>query len=192
MFQAYWPAIALVAAVLLVVLILTLGLVGNFCGARNDALPDRDLKTYLPDHNDNEEEDVFAATSGDEFPPQSFETVDIMMQPQGVQSYEPGIPYPLDASMSPEGRREFEIWKNRITKISNFNSTPTSTFSTIKFSFFHLHNFRLFSVYASYNKRHKKWIRIQFSNISSETKLLFCVWFFSRQKTLISSKNFYR
>lgn len=110
MFHIYWPVIALVAGVLLVVLLLTLSMVGNFCGARNTALPDRDLKTYLPDHNDDEDEEVFAAAgTGDEFPPQSFETVDIMMQPQGIPSYEPGIPYPLDQSMSPEGRREFEI-----------------------------------------------------------------------------------
>jgi len=42
--------------------------------------------------NDDEDEEVFAAAgTGDEFPPQSFETVDIMMQPQGIPSYEPGI-----------------------------------------------------------------------------------------------------
>ena len=40
--------------------------------------------------DDDEEEDVFASPPGEEFPPQSFETVDIMMQPQGVTSYEPG------------------------------------------------------------------------------------------------------
>lgn len=32
-----------------VALILTLSLVGKMCGARTEALPDRDLKTYLPD-----------------------------------------------------------------------------------------------------------------------------------------------
>jgi len=41
--------------------------------------------------DDDEEEDVFASPPGEEFPPQSFETVDIMMQPQGVTSYEPGF-----------------------------------------------------------------------------------------------------
>ena len=32
-----------------VALLLTLSLVGKMCGARTEALPDRDLKTYLPD-----------------------------------------------------------------------------------------------------------------------------------------------
>jgi len=107
MFQVYWPVIALVAAVLLVALLLTLSLVGKMCGARTEALPDRDLKTYLPDADDDEVDDeAFAAEPA---LPQSFETVDIMMQPHPTQAYEPGIPYSLDASMSPEGRREFEI-----------------------------------------------------------------------------------
>lgn len=108
MFQIYWPVIALVAGILLITLILTLSLVGSICGARNTALPDRDLKTYLPDYNGTDEEEMFAQP-GDEFPPSSIETVDIQMQHQGIPSYEPGIPYPLDASMSPDGRREFEI-----------------------------------------------------------------------------------
>ena len=52
MFHLYWPVIALVAAVVIVVVVLVLMLGGRICGntlVRTEALPDRPLKTYLPD-----------------------------------------------------------------------------------------------------------------------------------------------
>ena len=54
MFHLYWPVMALVAATVLVVVLLVLMLGGRtrLCGRnciRTDALPDRPLKTYLPE-----------------------------------------------------------------------------------------------------------------------------------------------
>ena len=52
MFHLYWPVIALVAAVAIVLVVLVLMLGGRLCGntlVRTEALPDRPLKTYLPD-----------------------------------------------------------------------------------------------------------------------------------------------
>ena len=52
MFHLYWPVIALVAAFVLIVSVLLLMMGGRMCSgkcARLDALPDRPLKTYLPD-----------------------------------------------------------------------------------------------------------------------------------------------
>ena len=52
MFHLYWPVAALVAAFVIVSTVLLLMLGGRLCGgrcARTDALPDRPLKTYLPE-----------------------------------------------------------------------------------------------------------------------------------------------
>jgi hypothetical protein len=52
MFHLYWPVIALVAAVTIVAIVLVLMLGGRLCGdrwVRTNALPDRPLKTYLPE-----------------------------------------------------------------------------------------------------------------------------------------------
>lgn len=52
MFHLYWPVIALVAAFAIVAIVLVLMLGGRLCGAnwvRTEALPDRPLKTYLPE-----------------------------------------------------------------------------------------------------------------------------------------------
>ena len=48
MFAAYWPVMAFVAAIVLVLAFLSLSL-GKMCGARTEPLPERDLTTYLPE-----------------------------------------------------------------------------------------------------------------------------------------------
>jgi len=55
MFAIYWPVMALVASVVLVLAIVVLssfGLCKGF-GIRMDPLPERDLNTYLPEDDDN-------------------------------------------------------------------------------------------------------------------------------------------
>ena len=48
MFAVYWPVMAFVAAIVLVLAFLSLSL-GKMCGARTEPLPERDLTTYLPE-----------------------------------------------------------------------------------------------------------------------------------------------
>jgi hypothetical protein len=52
MFAVYWPVMAFVAAIVLVLAFLSLSL-GKMCGARTEPLPERDLTTYLPEDDDN-------------------------------------------------------------------------------------------------------------------------------------------
>ena len=52
MFHLYWPVVGLVAAFVVVASVLMLMMGGRFCKGscvRTSALPDRDLKTYLPE-----------------------------------------------------------------------------------------------------------------------------------------------
>lgn len=53
MFAAYWPVMAFVAGIILVLSVLTVSM-GRLCRARLDPLPERDLTTYLQD----DEQDV--------------------------------------------------------------------------------------------------------------------------------------
>ena len=52
MFHLYWPVVGLVAAFVVVASVLILMMGDRFCKGscvRTSALPDRDLKTYLPE-----------------------------------------------------------------------------------------------------------------------------------------------
>jgi len=53
MFAAYWPVMAFVAGIILVLSVLTVSM-GRLCRARLDPLPERDLTSYLQD----DEQDV--------------------------------------------------------------------------------------------------------------------------------------
>lgn len=48
MFAAYWPVMAFVAGIILVLSVLMVSM-GKLCKARLDPLPERDLTTYLQD-----------------------------------------------------------------------------------------------------------------------------------------------
>jgi hypothetical protein len=48
MFAIYWPVMAFVAALVVIGAVLVLS-VSGFCRARMEALPERDLATYLPE-----------------------------------------------------------------------------------------------------------------------------------------------
>jgi len=48
MFAAYWPVIAFVAGIILVLSVIMVSM-GRLCKARLDPLPERDLTTYLQD-----------------------------------------------------------------------------------------------------------------------------------------------
>jgi hypothetical protein len=48
MFAAYWPVMAFVAGIILVLSVLTVSM-GRLCRARLDPLPERDLTSYLQD-----------------------------------------------------------------------------------------------------------------------------------------------
>jgi len=52
MFAIYWPVMAFVAAIVLIISVMAVSL-SNLCRARLEPLPERDLATYLPeDDND--------------------------------------------------------------------------------------------------------------------------------------------
>lgn len=52
MFAIYWPVMAFVASIVLILALLVLSF-GKLCGARTDPLPERGLETYLPEDDDN-------------------------------------------------------------------------------------------------------------------------------------------
>jgi len=51
MFAIYWPVMAFVASIV-VVLVLLIVSMSRLCRARLDPLPERDLATYLPEDDD--------------------------------------------------------------------------------------------------------------------------------------------
>lgn len=116
MFHVYWPVIALVAAFVLIATVLMLMLGGRLCGgrcARIEALPDRPLKTYLPD---SDADAIFQAVQAE--PSSGFRDVEenasthLELEPQMVfHEQEPvNLSYTNpDASMSPDGRLEYGI-----------------------------------------------------------------------------------
>lgn len=118
MFHLYWPVIALVAAVTIVAIVLVLMLGGRLCGdrwVRTNALPDRPLKTYLPE---TEDDAIFQAVQEQRSAPFPSGFREVEESPSTHLELEPQIQFheqePVnlsysnpDASMSPEGRREF-------------------------------------------------------------------------------------
>ena len=48
MFAIYWPVMAFVAAIVLIISVMAVSL-SNLCRARLEPLPERDLATYLPE-----------------------------------------------------------------------------------------------------------------------------------------------
>ena len=48
MFALYWPVMALVAALVIIVTVLAINM-SKICRVRMDPLPERDLNTYLPE-----------------------------------------------------------------------------------------------------------------------------------------------
>ena len=49
MFAIYWPVMAFMASIVLVLALIALSM-GKLCRARTDPLPERDLNTYLPEN----------------------------------------------------------------------------------------------------------------------------------------------
>lgn len=119
MFHLYWPVIALVASVVITVIILVLMLGGRVCRSlvRTEALPDRPLKTYLPETEDDAIFQAVQEQRASSFP-EGFRAVDenpsthLELEPQ-IQHHEQepvNLSYSNpDASMSPEGRREYGL-----------------------------------------------------------------------------------
>jgi len=113
MFHIYWPVIALVGAVVLVAILVTLRLT-KACGVRFTAPPERPLRTYLPE-SDNDA--MFDAVAHSQMPVAMSEMRSAAAGGGGgsVQGggsiigddFEPHSN--LDASMSPEGRRDFGV-----------------------------------------------------------------------------------
>jgi len=125
MFIAYWPVLGFVVGLVLVAVFTALLMAGRVCRARHETLPERPLSSYLPDTDqfdmDMENFDSNASDpmnhGGDVGPvnpegptyPQQFQ----QQQQGGLEGGAAGgmgaIQYSLDASMSPEGRREFGV-----------------------------------------------------------------------------------
>jgi len=67
MFAIYWPVMAFVAGIVLVIAVMSISL-SKLCRARLEPLPERDLTTYLPeDDNDAAVFQEFEEQNGGEF-----------------------------------------------------------------------------------------------------------------------------
>jgi len=118
MFHLYWPVAALVAAFVIISSVLLLMLGGRLCGgrcARTDALPDRPLKTYLPESEDDalraynvQQAEPSSGFRGEEDYPSTHLELEPQMQFHEQEPVNLSYANP-DASMSPEGRREYGL-----------------------------------------------------------------------------------
>lgn len=54
MFALYWPVMALVAALIMIVSVMAISM-SKLCRVRMEPLPERDLNTYLPEDEANDE-----------------------------------------------------------------------------------------------------------------------------------------
>lgn len=111
MFLIYWPYLALVLSLALCLVVVVVSLAGKLCRARMDPLPERDLHTYFTDSMEN---NILPYPHEDELDPASAPPMMSDVEMQAIHSppaasYEAGLPYSLDQSMSPEGRRDFEV-----------------------------------------------------------------------------------
>ncbi|TRY73436.1 hypothetical protein TCAL_01518 [Tigriopus californicus] len=111
MFLIYWPYLALVLSLALCLVLVVVSLAGRLCRARMEPLPERDLSTYFTDSMENNilpyptDEELLDAASA----PPMMSDVEMQALPPSAGTFEAGLPYSLDQSMSPEGRRDFEV-----------------------------------------------------------------------------------